>query len=121
MCSARPRERRDRGRARRSRSFQAARAAPRRPAAPVAAAAPGWVRSAQRSAVTCEAHSRVPFAYFLRSTASAATPAPPPPRDGEMKAESAREGASPSPPRAHLAVHPAAVKSCVEHPCFLRG
>lgn len=57
-------------------------------------AAPGWVCSAQRSAVTCEARSRVPFAYFLPSTASAATPAPPPPRDGEMKAASAREGAS---------------------------
>lgn len=69
--------------------LQAARAAPGRPAAPAATAATRS-RSARRGAVTCEVRSRVAFAHFLRSAASAATPAPPPLGDGEVKAASAR-------------------------------
>lgn len=80
---------------------------------------------ARPSAVTCEAGNRVPFAHLLRSTASEATPAPPPllpPMDGEVKAMSARDGASPSSsPRTHLLVHPAAVKSCAGPPHLFWG
>lgn len=79
-------------------------------------------RFARPGAVTCEAGSRFLLAHFLRSTASEATPAPPPPRDGEVKAASARDGASPSSsPRTHLLVHPAAVKSCAGRAHLLGG